>query len=324
MEIPWALFRKAAAVLFAVALLAGFGATALVMGHRLPVETWRIVFIVSLIVLTITSTILVPGLLLTSRRSPHPEFVTDDLVDEWRDLQERRVTRPHILMLAAGVAGLVYLWCVLYYGKATNAVWFGWLPVGVAAIALALLLFAFARRTPWYHDRFFRTPTRVILIAFATFALALFLGIVMTEQPVAPTPGQGLVATGEEVDYGYVGTRAWYLTRDFLSTGGSMPDVEVPDCDGDECAYIFLFIIFLALAVVLVAGAALVPHMWVLSGLVLLTLIALMVLHEVRRDRGLVERQQRHDAARWREAMSRASPRVGELSNGKRDGGDDR
>jgi hypothetical protein len=36
-----------------------------------------------------------------------------------------------------------------------------------------------------------------------------------------------------------------------------------------------------------VAGAALIPHMWVLSCLVLLTLIALLTLHEVRRDRSL-------------------------------------
>lgn len=300
MEIPWAFFRKAAAVLFVAGLLIGFGATALAMGHRLPWETWRLIFILSLVVLTIASTVLVPGLLLPRRRNPHPEFLTDDLVDEWRDLQERRIDRPHVLMVAAGLAGLVYLWCVLYYGKATNAVWFGWLPVGVAAIALALLLFAFARRTPWYHDRFVRTPTRVILIAFAAFALALILGIVMTEHPVAPSPGQALVASGEEVDYGYVGTRAYYLTRDYLETGGPMPDIEAPDCDGDECAYIFLFIIFIVLTVVLVAGAALVPHMWVLSGLVLLTLIVLLVLHEVRRDRSLFERRRSSAAQRER------------------------
>jgi hypothetical protein len=36
-----------------------------------------------------------------------------------------------------------------------------------------------------------------------------------------------------------------------------------------------------------VAGAALIPHMWVLSCLVLLTLIALLALHEIRRDRSL-------------------------------------
>jgi MFS family permease len=291
MEIPWAFFRKVAAALFVVALLTGFGSTALVMGHRLPWESWRLIFILSLVVLTIASTILAPGLLLPRKRNPHPEFLSDDLADEWRDLRERRIDRPHVLMLAAGLAGLVYLWCVLYYGKMTNAVWFGWLPVGVAAIALALLLFAFARRTPWYHDRFFRTPNRVILIAFAAFGLALILGIMMTEQPVAPSPGQGLLTSGEEVDYGYVGTRAYYLTRDYLDTGGPMPDVEVPDCDGDECAYIFLFVVFIVLAVVLVAGAALVPHMWVLSGLVLLTLIALLALHEVRRDRSLIERR---------------------------------
>jgi hypothetical protein len=49
----------------------------------------------------------------------------------------------------------------------------------------------------------------------------------------------------------------------------------------------FLFILFVVLTVILVAGAALIPHMWVLSCLVMLTFIALLVLHEVRRDRSL-------------------------------------
>ena len=62
------------------------------------------------------------------------------------------------------------------------------------------------------------------------------------------------------------------------------------DCDDDECAYVFLVILFVLLTVVLVVGAALIPHMWVLSCLVLLTLIALLALHEIRRDRGLQQR----------------------------------
>jgi len=45
--------------------------------------------------------------------------------------------------------------------------------------------------------------------------------------------------------------------------------------------------VFILLTAVLVVAAALVPHMWVLSCLVLLTLIALLTLHEVRRDRSL-------------------------------------
>jgi len=52
-EIPWTLFRKAALVLFSISLLAGFGSTAFFMGHRLPVETWRIIFILALVLLTI-------------------------------------------------------------------------------------------------------------------------------------------------------------------------------------------------------------------------------------------------------------------------------
>jgi MFS family permease len=145
----WNHFRSAALALFVAALLIGFGVTALFMGRHLSRETWRIVFILALVVLTITSTILIPRVLNPNPRSPHPEFLTDDLEDEWRDLQQRRIARPHILLLGGVIAALAYLWAILYYGKLTNAIWFGWLPVGAAAIALALLLVAIVRRTPW-------------------------------------------------------------------------------------------------------------------------------------------------------------------------------
>jgi hypothetical protein len=56
-EIPWNLFRRAALVLFGISLLGGFASTALFMGHRLPVETWRVIFILALVLLTITSTV---------------------------------------------------------------------------------------------------------------------------------------------------------------------------------------------------------------------------------------------------------------------------
>jgi len=284
-EIPWASFRKAALVLFAASLLAGLASTALFMGHRLPIETWRIVFILALVVLTITSTILIPGVLLPNITSPHPEFLADDLQDEWSELQQRTVSRPHILLLGAAISALIYVWCIFYYGKLTNAMWFGWMPVGFAAIGLALLVFAFARRTGWYNNRFYRTPTWVTLTAFAGFAAALFLGIYMTEQVPATESGQSLTAEAN-VDFGYVGSRAYYITRQYLNFGPT-PEITMPDCDDDACAYIFLAIVFVLLTVVLVAGAALIPHMWVLSCLVLLTLIALLALHDLRRDRNL-------------------------------------
>jgi hypothetical protein len=284
-EIPWALFRKAALVLFGVSLLAGLASTALFMGHRLPVETWRIVFILALVLLTVTSTILIPGVLLPNSTSPHPEFLSDDLQDEWSELRQRTISRPHILLMGASISALGYVWCIFYYGKLTNAMWFGWMPVGVAAIGLALLVFAFARRTDWYNNRFYRTPTWVMLTAFAGFAAALFLGISMTEQ-VPPPQDDQLPAVEQNVDYGYVGSRAYYITRQYLSNG-PVPEIAVPDCDDDACAYLFLAIVFVLLTAVLIAGAALIPHMWVLSCLVLLTLIALLVLHDVRRDRNL-------------------------------------
>ena len=82
------------------------------------------------------------------------------------------------------------------------------MPVGVTAIGLSLLLFAFVRRTAWYNNRFYRTPTWVMLIAFAGFALALFLGIFMTEQDAPSQSGQFLTAE-TNLDYRYVGSRAY-------------------------------------------------------------------------------------------------------------------
>jgi MFS family permease len=289
-EIPWTLFRKAALVIFAISLLAGFVSTALFMGHRLPVETWRVIFILALVLLTITSTVLIPGLLLPNITSPHPEFLSDDLEDEWMELRQHTISRPHIFLLGGVISALIYLWCIFYYGKPTNAFWFGWMPVGVAAIGLSLLLFAFVRRTDWYNNRFYRTPTWVMLVAFAGFASALLLGIFMTEQ-VPPAQNDQSLTAESDLDYGYVGSRAYYITRQYLNFGPT-PEITFPDCDDDACAYVFLAMLFLLLTAILVAGAALIPHMWVVSCLVLLTLIALLALHEIRRDRNLREHYQ--------------------------------
>ena len=291
MEIPWTLFRKAALVLFGISLLAGFGSTALFMGHRLLLETWRIIFILALVLLTITSTVLIPDVLLPNITSPHPKFLSDDLEDEWTELRQHTISRPHFLLLGGLISALTYLWCVFYYGKVTNAFWFGWMPVGVAAIALSLLLFAFVRRTDWYNNRYYQTPTWVMLVAFAGFASALFLGIFMTEQ-VPPAQNDRSLTAQSGVDYGYVGSRAYYITRQYLNFGPT-PEITFPDCDDDACAYVFLAMLFILLTAILVAGAALIPHMWVLSGLVLLTLIALLALHEIRRDRNVREPYQR-------------------------------
>jgi MFS family permease len=244
-EIPWSFFRKAALVLFGISLLASLASTTLFMGYRLPVEAWRIVFILALVTLTITRTILIPGVLLPNVTSPHLEFLADDLQDEWRELQQRTISHPHILIVSASISALVYVWCIFYHGILTNAMWFGWMPVGVAAIGMDLLLFAFARRTDWYNNRFYRTPTWIMLTAFAGFAAALFLGIHLTEQ--APPTRSGQLPTAEQnVDYGYVGSRAYYITRQYLNFGPT-PEITVPDCDDDACAYVILAIVFVLL-----------------------------------------------------------------------------
>ncbi len=49
--------------------------------------TWRVIFILALVLLTITSTVLIPGLLLPNITNPHPEFLSDDFQDEWTELR---------------------------------------------------------------------------------------------------------------------------------------------------------------------------------------------------------------------------------------------
>lgn len=288
MDLPWLWFRKLALGLFFAGLLTGLAATALYLGQRIPVESWAVLFVLAIIVLTITSTILIPGVLLPNLRNPHNEFLTDDLDDEWDELRARRFSRPHLLLAGGVIAALAYLWLLFYYGKLTNAIWFGWLPVGVPAIGLALLLVAVALHTDWYVNRAYRTPTWVILVAFAGFITSQFLGIYMTEQVVAPGT-QRLAVPGTPNDYTYLGTRGYYLWREFApSSSAGSPDVDVPDCDGDSCGYMILAILVVVLTLILVLGAAFIPHMWVLSCLVLLALISLFVLHDVRRDRSPV------------------------------------
>ena len=118
------LVQKGRALALRHLALAGVGSTALLMGDRLLVETWRIVFILALVVLTMTSTIVIPDLLLPNVTSPHPEFLTDDLEDEWKELRQRTISRPHILLVGGVISALAYVWYVFYYGKLTNAFWF--------------------------------------------------------------------------------------------------------------------------------------------------------------------------------------------------------
>ena len=82
MPLPWIFFRSAALGLFAAALLVGFAATALFMGRHLSLEAWRILVVLALIVLTVSSTILIPRVLIPNVASPRPEFLSGDLQDE--------------------------------------------------------------------------------------------------------------------------------------------------------------------------------------------------------------------------------------------------
>ncbi|MFN8589824.1 MAG: hypothetical protein U0031_00090 [Thermomicrobiales bacterium] len=281
----WPRFKKLTLALFGIALLVGVASTALVMGHQLSLESWRILFILAVIVLVVTSTVLVPGVLLPALYSPHPEFLSEDLADEWTELRQRRISRPHVVVAGGVIAAFVYLWCLFYYGKVTNAFWFGWFPVGAVAIGLALLLFYVGRQTSWYVDRFYRTPTWVLLLAFVGYGAAIALGISMTEVVVVSPEGQRQGIGGDEIDYSYIGTRGYSITRNLLPNGVDVSGLDAPDCDDDSCGYIFLAILVIVLVLILVAGAALIPHMWVVSGLVLLTLIALLALHDLHRDR---------------------------------------
>jgi len=230
-------------------------------------------FLAAAIASIIIGTILGFSRLLDRLVNPILDEIHKDLEDDIEDLKDLRITNTIWMIIVSGIAGLAFFFFVLRLHK-MEAMW-GAIPVALPTFVGLIALAWFIPRTLWFQNSRAYTPVWVFLIPTAGFIFTLVFGITQTENlnvirasPQEPIEYNSYQYTGfffEDV----VGAGEWGLELDFLSS-----------CD-DECGFL-LVIALIILTFILVIGSALIPHFWFFSGTILLSIMALIAIHDLR------------------------------------------
>ncbi len=89
-----------------------------------------------------------------------------------------------------------------------------------------------------------------------------------------------LTATRQEsLNYNY-NQYTGFILQEASGIGNIGYDLEIPDCDGDECA-VLLVVGLVILTLVLVIGSAMIPHFWLLSASILLGIMIFIATHDL-------------------------------------------
>jgi hypothetical protein len=200
---------------------------------------------------------------------PIVEVIDEDVKDDIEDIVKARVTGAQVMFILTGGLVLVFLFLILKLHK-FDAAW-GGLPVYIVAFVVAAIGILIVVNTTWFQDQSLRTPLIVYLIPAAGLAISLLLGL-GTENPRSLS----LDTTAEQVVYNDFTPLAVDFIRVPFSSGVSM------SCDGDGCLAVVLIVALVAITLVLVLGSAYIPHFWILSGVVLLSILVIITIHEIR------------------------------------------
>jgi hypothetical protein len=205
-----------------------------------------------------------------------PSLLQDDL----DAFYSRRFGRSHAYLALSLAAALLLSWLVLRYQK-----WYAhWSGVSVLAVALGAVLVVayFGLRCRWFQERSYRLPGWAFAIPAAGFLICTATGMHYAE----PWEWGGLSrlersALAQSDNY-WLATRAYSRAGsgilDLAGDGGGSLDF---DCDAEECALLLLFVILVVIVVVAVGASATVPHFWVLSTAVLLTIMLIVAAREL-------------------------------------------
>jgi len=232
-------------------------------------------FLAGAIASIITGSILEFSQLLDRLVNPVLDEVHRDLEDDIRDLKERRITNTNLMVIIVGIAALTFSFFVFRFHK-LEAMW-GPIPVVVPTIVGMLAWAWFIPRTRWFQNQRIYTPMWVFAIPALGFIFTLVVGLAKTENMrviVAP-PQQSINYTYNT--YQYTGS----FFREAAGVGEWGVQLELPSCDDDICG-VLLVIALIVLTFVLVIGSALIPHFWLLSGSILISIMALIAIHDLR------------------------------------------
>ena len=127
-----------------------------------------------------------------------------------------------------------------------------------------------------YRERWERTPWWVFVIPLLGFVLCIFLGVYNTE-PIE------LGGHTRLEKYDFSQTRAGRSNYFYFwqNTGRSSGSIDLPECTGKNCGYVYLAVLLILVVIVCVLGSAFIPHFWVLSTLLILTFMIVIASREL-------------------------------------------
>lgn len=228
-------------------------------------------FLGAAIVCIIVGTILGFSRLLDRSVNPILDELHRDIEDDLQDLKEHRITSTAFMVIVSGVAALIFSFFVFRFHK-LEAMW-GAMPVAIPTLIAIAALAWFIPRTNWFQSFAEYTPMWVFLIPTAGLIFTLVGGITKTENlSVLRASPQKAVGYNTFDDTGYFVQQA---------AGVGEWGLALPDCE-DEFCLVFLVIALIILVFVLVIGSAYIPHFWLLSGSIMLGIMALIAIHDLR------------------------------------------
>lgn len=200
-----------------------------------------------------------------------PKLVEDDIQKLWGGT----ITFTHIFVALTLFAALIEVGLLFWYRKETAS----WGPLNVLVVAvlvIAATLF-FSIRAGWFQRRRNRLSPYTFAIPAIGWGICILIGISFAE-PIeyggrSPMErSRTVTAVTSAATTRQVRSRSVFTSLEF---GGDA--LSGMDCDDEGC----LVILLIAVVIVAVIASAFIPHFWVVSTTLLLTLMAVVALREV-------------------------------------------
>ena len=221
--------------------------------------------------------------------------------DDVKKLGSFSFNRGHFMFVATLIATIIFVAYTSHYDEWGST----WGPFSVILIAaiLSSVLFLFVRLTEWWTDHDWHTPNKVLIIPVVGLIICMGLGIYMTE----PIEYGGLSAYQQENQqspqtYDFSRTRIYPTYFYYFGSSSSSSSsatlgsssVHVPTCSGKGCSG-YLVLLLIALVIILIIGSAIIPHFWILAGIILLTIMVITTIRELRVQEDQITRYRYYD-----------------------------
>jgi len=229
-------------------------------------------FLVIAIACIITGTIVGFTRILDRFVNPVLEEIHKDLEDEIQDLKQGSIKNTVWMGVIVAIAAMIFTFFIFRLHK-LEATW-GVIPVTIPAMVGVIILAWFINRTYWYQNPNKYTPMWVFLIPTIGFILTIWIGLTRTENLRAISASRL-----ETVEYNVVRASDFVVWDALGFIEGA--DADILDCDGEACG-VLLVIALIVLTFVLVIGSAFIPHFWLLSGSILLSIMLFITIRDLR------------------------------------------